>query len=351
MRALNVLITSCTRPEAYDLLSLIGRGKVFGERQPVSITLYDEHSQNSKLKILASEIKDCASIVLQDIYVQDGPERLFREIDFAIMLDTIETVNSLLGRLKLCKQVYARYGKYLEEGAKQSINIIIAGDPIYINAYFMSRYAPSFSKSSFTGCLRMEHDRATSMVAKKLDVSVDSVKNTVIWGNSMSNFLVDISHAEFQAESRLYKSPIEQINNDHWRKYILQPYVKNKCSEVSPASEIGICKARAIASHIKDLWFGTSTNWTSMIVHSSGEYGVPKNIFFGFPVSIRKPQNQPEIFQNLKFHEWEEAQFVQNIHKIDEHSKILQKICEGKELEEEPCLVSTEHKKWLNFGK
>nr|CDS32175.2 cytosolic malate dehydrogenase [Hymenolepis microstoma] len=262
MKALNILISSCSRPEAYDLLFLLGRGKVFGERQPISITLYDEHSQNSKLTILASEVRDCASVVLQEVYVEDDPEKLFRDIDFAIMLDTIETTNSI---------------------------------------------------------------------------------NVIIWGNSLPNFLVDISHAEFQSESGLYKSAIKQINNEHWRKYILQPYVKNKCSDVSPDSEVAICKAKAIANHIKDLWFGTSINWSSMIVHSNGEYDIPKNIFFGFPVSIRKPHNPPEIVHNLKFYDWEEAQFIQRIHEIDEHSKTLHRICESKELEEKPCPVSTLH--------
>ncbi|KAM3173256.1 hypothetical protein ACTXT7_012859 [Hymenolepis weldensis] len=300
MKAVNVLISSCTRPEAYDLLLLIARGKVFGGSQPVSVILYDEPNQKVKLENLAGEVKDCASTVLREICVEVNPEKAFRDVDFAIMLDTIEATNSILERLKLCKQAYARYGKFLEEGAKQSINIVIAGDP----------------------------------VAKKLNVPIDSVRNVIIWGNSGPNILVDISHAEFQAENDLYKSVIKQINNDHWRKHILQPYVENKCSEKLSASEIAICKAKAIADHIKDIWFGTSENWSSMVVHSNGEYGIPKNIFFGFPISIPKPRGSSEIVPNLEFDKWEEAQFLQRIHEIDECRKILHQICEGEEIEE-----------------
>lgn len=164
MKAINVLTSSCTRPEAYDLLLLIVRGRVFGESQPVSVILYDEPTQKAKLENLAGEVKDCASTVLQEICVEVNPENAFRDVDFAIMLDTIEATNSILERLKLCKQAYARYGKFLEEGAKQSINIVIAGDPVNVNAHFMSKYAPSFPKSCFTGCLRMEQNRATFQV-------------------------------------------------------------------------------------------------------------------------------------------------------------------------------------------
>ncbi|VUZ49879.1 unnamed protein product [Hymenolepis diminuta] len=203
----------------------------------------------------------------------------------------------------------------------------------------MSKYAPSFPKSCFTGCLRMEQNRATFQVAKKLDVPIDSVRNVIIWGNPGPNILVDISHAEFQVENDLYKSVIKQINNDHWRKHILQPYVESKCSEKVSPSEIAICKAKAIADHIKDIWFGTSENWSSMVVHSNGEYGIPKNLFFGFPVSIPKPKVSPEIVPNLKFDEWEEARFLQRVHEIDERRKILHQTCEGEEIEESDLVL------------
>lgn len=59
-------------------------------------------------------------------------------------------------------------------------------------------------------------------------------------------------------ENGAFKPATELINNEHWMKHVLQPYVQNWSSECTPADSIAILKAKAIIDHVNDLWFGTN---------------------------------------------------------------------------------------------
>ncbi|KAM7539472.1 hypothetical protein Aperf_G00000054051 [Anoplocephala perfoliata] len=324
---INVLISAPARPEAYDLIFLLGRGDVFGERQPVSIILYGTPAQEIELKLLAGEVYDSALEALQDIVIITNLEAAFQNVDVAIMLDTVESNHFTYNdeNLKQCKRIYAKYGEHLDKYGKQTVRVIVAGDPVNTNTYIMCKYAPSLSQSCFSGLLRMDQNRATCQIARKLYIPVESVRNVIVWGNSGRNAFVDIAHAEIQSETGLYVPAVKKINDVHWVKHILQPYIQDKCSEKSSDSAMAIQKAKAIVDHIKDLWFGTSENWTSMIVNSNGEYGTPKNCFFGFPVTVADPNKKPEIVANLNLDSWGEIQFERTVHEIEDFKKrILQ---------------------------
>lgn len=51
--------------------------------------------------------------------------------------------------------------------------------------------------------------------------------------------------------------------------------------------------AKAAGDHMRDWWFGTKPGeWVSMGVVSDGSYGIPKDIVFSFPVTIKDKQYQ-----------------------------------------------------------
>lgn len=69
---------------------------------------------------------------------------------------------------------------------------------------------------------------------------------------------MDITHSTVRMENGKIKPTTELINNEHWMKHILQPYVQDRSSECSSADSISILKAKAIIDHVNDLWFGTN---------------------------------------------------------------------------------------------
>ena len=85
---------------------------------------------------------------------------------------------------------------------------------------------------------------------------METVKDVLIWGNAGSGAFVDITHSKVKMENGTFKLATELVNNEHWIKHILQPYIQNNSSECSPAESISSLKAKAIVDHLKDLWFG-----------------------------------------------------------------------------------------------
>ncbi|KAL5104604.1 Malate dehydrogenase cytoplasmic [Taenia crassiceps] len=226
--AVKVLITAPTRPEAYDLVLFIGQGGMFGRDQPVTIALYDLFAQDSHLQWLVNEALDSGLEPLEDIYATTDPELAFQNVDVMIILDTIEAASYAHKneRLRQCWQIYSRHGEYLDKYGKQTTKIVVAGDPVNTNAFILSKYVPSLPEYCITGLVRMDQNRATFQVANKLNVPTEAVKNVLIWGNAGPGVFVDITHSTVRMENGTIKPAIELINNEHWMKYILQPYVQ-----------------------------------------------------------------------------------------------------------------------------
>ncbi|VDK36704.1 unnamed protein product [Taenia asiatica] len=303
---------------------------MFGQDQHVTIALFDLITQDSQLQLLVDEALDSGLEPLEDIYATTDPELAFQNVDVAIMLDTMEAASYAHKneRLKHCWQIYRRHGEYLDKYGKQTTKIIVAGDPVNTNAFVLSNYTPSLPTSCITGLVRMDQNRATFQVANKLNVPVEAVKNVVIWGNAGSGAFIDITHSMVRMENGTVKEAKELINNEHWMKHILQPYVQDRSSERAPADSIAILKAKAIVDHVNDLWFGTAENWTSMVVRSKGEYGAPVGFFSSYPVTIPGPKENPTIVADLRFEDWSESQFERTAHEMADFEKRILQLCE-----------------------
>ncbi len=72
--------------------------------------------------------------------------------------------------------------------------------------------------------------------------------------------------------------------------------------------------------------------WTSMAIYSKGEYGAPKDVYFGFPVKIRKPRGDTEVVEGLAFEDWSDLNFVRTSHDLAASRDIIQKFCDCPEI-------------------
>lgn len=144
---------------------------MFGPKQPVILHLWDSPDLRCTIEFLVSELMDSAMPPLEDIRIINDPQTAFENIDVAIMLDSLEfeDVTTFKNRIDQCVGVYKSIGEALEMKGKQTIKVIVAGNPVNINTFIMSRYAPSISKSCFSGLLRVDHNRALVQVRNKFD--------------------------------------------------------------------------------------------------------------------------------------------------------------------------------------
>ena len=77
------------------------------------------------------------------------------------------------------------------------------------------------------------------------------------------------------------------INDQVWNKDVFLPTVGKRGAAIIEARGLSSAASAANAAidHMRDWALGTRGEWVTMGVPSNGEYGIPKDVMFGFPVT------------------------------------------------------------------
>ena len=135
--------------------------------------------------------------LVKEVVSTDKPEVAFKDVDAAFMVgamprrEGMERKDLLAANVKIFKV----QGECLDKFAKKSVKVMVVGNPANTNALICSYYAPSIPKENFSAMTRLDHNRATSQLAKYVGCNVAEVKNVIIWGNHSSTQFPDASHA------------------------------------------------------------------------------------------------------------------------------------------------------------
>jgi malate dehydrogenase len=83
------------------------------------------------------------------------------------------------------------------------------------------------------------------------------------------------------------KSVKEMINDDAWNKDVFLPTVGKRGAAIIEARGLSSAASAANAAidHMRDWALGSNGKWVTMGIASDGQYGIPKDIMFGFPVT------------------------------------------------------------------
>lgn len=84
-----------------------------------------------------------------------------------------------------------------------------------------------------------------------------------------------------------------EIKDDEWLNTTFIETIQKRGAAVIAARKMSsaMSAAKAAGDHMRDWWFGTKPGeWVSMGVVSDGSYGIPKDIVFSFPVTIKNKQ-------------------------------------------------------------
>ena len=66
-------------------------------------------------------------------------------------------------------QIFKRQGEAINNGAADGIRVLVVGNPANTNAYIASKAAPDIPGEHFNAMMRLDHNRAISQLAAKLD--------------------------------------------------------------------------------------------------------------------------------------------------------------------------------------
>ncbi len=284
---IRVAVTGAAGQIGYSLLYRIANGDLFGPKQPVALHLLEITPALKALEGVAMELDDCAFPLLSEIVMTDDANVAFNGINWALLVGARPRSQGMERKdlLEANAAIFSVQGKALNKSAASDVRILVVGNPANTNALIAKSNAPDIPAERFTAMTRLDHNRATSQIAQKAGVALSKVKKVTIWGNHSATQYPDVYHAEIDGSNAA-----SVINDDAWVKETFIPTVQKRGAAIIAArgASSAASAANAAINHVQTWYNGTAAgDWASMAIPSNGEYGAPKGVIFGYPVTVK----------------------------------------------------------------
>ncbi len=285
-KPVRVAATGAAGQIGYALLFRIASGEMLGKDQPVILQLLeipDEKAQKA-LKGVMMELEDCAFPLLAGMEAHGSAETAFKDTDYALLVGArprgpgMERADLLAANA----QIFTAQGKALDKAASRNVKVLVVGNPANTNAWIAMKSAPSLPRENFTAMLRLDHNRALSQIAAKTGKPVSAIRKLAVWGNHSPTMYADYRFATIDGAS------VKDMINDHvWNKDVFLPTVGKRGAAIIEARGLSSAASAANAAidHMRDWALGTNGEWVTMGVPSNGDYGIPQDVMFGYPVT------------------------------------------------------------------
>ena len=300
-----VTVTGAAGQIGYALLFRIASGQLLGPDTPVRLRLLEIEPALKAAAGTAMEIDDCAFPLLADVVCTDDADTAFGDADVAILVGSMPRKAGMerADLLSANGGIFKPQGEALSRSAIPDVKILVVGNPANTNALIAQRNAADLDPRRFTAMTRLDHNRAKSQLAQRLDASVNDITKMTIWGNHSTTQYPDLFHCEVNGQ-RAY----DAVGDQEWYDGTYIPTVAKRGAAIIEArgASSAASAASAAVDHIRDWTFGTPDgDWVSMSVVSDGSYGVPEGIISSFPCVCK--DGDYEIVQGLEIDDFSRA--------------------------------------------
>ncbi|CAJ0698378.1 Malate dehydrogenase [Ralstonia sp. LMG 32965] len=303
---MRVAVTGAAGQIGYALLFRIAAGEMLGKDQPVILQLLeipDEKAQKA-LKGVMMEIEDCAFPLLAGMEAHSDPMTAFKDVDVALLVGARPRGPGMerADLLSANAQIFTAQGKALNAVASRNVKVLVVGNPANTNAYIAMKSAPDLPRENFTAMLRLDHNRALSQIAAKTGKPVSSIEKLFVWGNHSPTMYADYRYATIDG-----KSVKDMINDPVWNNDVFLPTVGKRGAAIIEARGLSSAASAANAAidHVRDWVLGSNGKIVTMGIPSNGEYGIPKDVMFGFPVTTEN--GKYKIVEGLEIDEYSQG--------------------------------------------
>ncbi|MBJ7431786.1 MAG: malate dehydrogenase [Gemmataceae bacterium] len=310
-----VAVTGAAGQVAYAMLGRLASGEVFGPDTQVILHLLEITPALPALEGVAMELDDCSFSTLKDIVITDNAEKAFDGCNYALLVGSFPRKAGMERKelLDINGKIFVGQGKALAAKAASDVRILVVGNPCNTNCLVARSNGRSIPAERWTAMTRLDHNRARTALAKKAGVSNSDVTQMTIWGNHSNTQFPDFSNAKINGK------PAEQTITD--RKWLEETFVSTiQTRGAAVIKARGMSSAMSAANgaldHVKSMIRGTPANdWVSMAVVSQGEYGVPKDMVFGYPCTTDGKGNY-KVVDGLKFDAFGQAKFQTTLQEL-----------------------------------
>ena len=239
------------------------------------------------LKGVIMELEDCAFPLLAGIEAHSDPMTAFKDTDYALLVGSrprgpgMERADLLAANA----QIFTAQGKALNAVASRNVKVLVVGNPANTNAYIAMKSAPDLPRQELHRHAapgpqpRAQPDRCQDWQGRW-----PSIEKLTVWGNHSPTMYADYRFATINGES------VGQGHDQRpgmERRDTFLPTVGKRGAAIIEARGLSSAASAANAAidHMRDWALGTNGAWVTMGIPSNGEYGIPKEVMFGYPVT------------------------------------------------------------------
>ena len=277
-----VTVTGAAGQISYALLFRIAAGEMLGPDQPVILQLLEIPPAMKALKGVAMELDDCAFPLVSEIICTDDAEKAFNDSSYALLVGARPRGAGMERKdlLEANAAIFSVQGNAINTVASRDIKVLVVGNPANTNALIAQRNAPDINPRQFTAMTRLDHNRALSQIAQKLDKSINDINQMIIWGNHSATQFPDLHHCRTDQRSVL------ELVSHEWYDLEFIPTVQQRGAAIISArgASSAASAANAAIGHMRDWALGSRIDdWVSMGVVSDGSYEISKGLIYSFP--------------------------------------------------------------------
>ncbi len=312
-KPVRVAVTGAAGQIGYALLFRIASGEMLGKDQPVILQLLEVPVEGPQkaLKGVMMELDDCAFPLLVGMEAHSDPMTAFKDTDYALLVGSRPRGPGMerAELLAVNGAIFTAQGKALNAVASRTVKVLVVGNPANTNAYIAMKSAPDLPRKNFTAMLRLDHNRALSQIAAKTGKAVASIEKLAVWGNHSPTMYADYRFATINGgpSGSDGESVAKMINDQEWNANTFLPTVGKRGAAIIEARGVSSAASAANAAidHMRDWALGSNGKWVTMGIASDGQYGIPKDTMFGFPVTCEG--GEYKLVEGLAIDEFSQA--------------------------------------------
>jgi malate dehydrogenase len=281
-----VTVTGAAGNIGYALVYRIASGQVFGPDQPVSLRLLEIEPAMKALDGVVMELDDCAFPLLASVDTRTSDAKdAFEGTNWALLVGSVPRKAGMErgDLLNINGGIFKPAGQAINDTAADDVRVLVVGNPANTNCLIARMNAPDVPADRWFAMTRLDANRAKTQLAQKAGVPVSQVANVAIWGNHSATQYPDAYNATIGG-----KSAYDVIDDHDWLQNGFIETVQKRGAAVIEARGLSSAASAAnaaidsVASVVNPTVKG---DCVSLAVASSGEYGVPEGLQFGFPVA------------------------------------------------------------------
>ena len=283
VRPVHVTVTGAAGQIGYALVFRIASGELLGPDQPVVLRLLEIEAAMRALEGVVMELDDCASPVLAGVVATSDLETAFEGTSWALLVGSVPRQAGMERRdlLHVNGGIFRPQGQAIAAHAAEDVRVLVVGNPCNTNCLIARRNAPEVPAERWFAMTRLDQNRARALLARRAGVPVSEVANLAIWGNHSATQYPDFRNAT--VEGKLATDVVDA----QWLQGEFISTVQRRGAAVIEArgASSAASAATAVLHSVHSIVTPTpEDDNAALAVASTGEYGVPEDLQFGFPV-------------------------------------------------------------------